>query len=86
MQKSIIIFLCFFSLNLFAQEEKAKRVYPFGKDNKWGIISSDRTVIAKPEYDSIGFFTDIDRPGNSAVVKKRDKLGARSPDAPSAGR
>ena len=75
MQKSIIIFLCFYSLNVTAQEEKVEQVYPFGKADKWGVISGDSEVIKKPKYDSIGFFSDMNRPGNSAVLKKNSKLG-----------
>ena len=75
MQKLIIVLLCFFSLNLYAQEEKLTAVYPFGKADKWGVISSEREVIKKPKYDSIGFFFYLNKPAASAVFKKGNKLG-----------
>ena len=75
MQKLVIVFLCLFSLNLYAQEEKVTAVYPFGKADKWGIISAEKEVIKKPKFDSIGFFFFLNKPAASAVVKKGDKLG-----------
>ena len=75
MHKISFVFFCFFSLNLFAQNQNMIQYYPFGKGEKWGIINSEREVVSKPKYDSIGFFNDIDRPGTTADVKKKGKLG-----------
>jgi hypothetical protein len=75
MCKLFIVFFSFYSINLIAQQQKISAVYPFGKAEKWGVINSEKEIVKKPKYDSIGFFTNIDRPGNSAVLKKNDKLG-----------
>ncbi len=75
MNKLIIVFFSFYSINLIAQQQKTFSIYPFGTAEKWGIITYEKEVVVKPKYDSIGFFYGIDRVETTAILKKKGKFG-----------
>lgn len=73
MKKIILLFLSL-SINICAAQENYERLYPFKKNNLYGFIDNKGAIVVKPQYKSIGYFSE----GLCAVVKtieNEKKLG-----------
>jgi len=55
MKQFLLFLFLLFCTNIIAQETTTA-VFPFAKDQKWGIIDANKNVILAPKYSLINFF------------------------------
>jgi hypothetical protein len=72
MNNLIFLLLIIFSANFLSAQS---RVFPFKKNNKWGIIDENQKVIKEPSFDNITFFINHDSENAVSYAVQNSKRG-----------